>query len=224
LRASMSAELIVRWLESWGQLDVGAVSALAVVFILAAFVPVPRTFLLLGAGAAFNMKSALVIVPSTTVGCVLAFLLARGTLRDWAERQTGKRPLWRVLAQAIDDQGWRIAALMRFWGPLPNCVQNYLFGLTNIGLLPYSVITAVFTLPQLMLYLYFGASGRSVLLENGELPANRWLIGLALTVVLVIAILVSRRVKVLLVCAGEHPGLKPATEAVRAEARQGTSA
>jgi uncharacterized membrane protein YdjX (TVP38/TMEM64 family) len=58
---------------------------------------------------------------------------------------------------------------MRFWGPAPNCVQNYMFGLTGIVLLPYSLITLVFTLPQLALYTYVGASGRAILIEGGDL-------------------------------------------------------
>jgi uncharacterized membrane protein YdjX (TVP38/TMEM64 family) len=194
----MTSEAVVRWLESYGQLDLGAAAALAVLFVLAAFVPVPRTFLVLGAGAAFGLKAMWLIVPSTTLGCVLAFLLARGLLRGFVERQTGRKPLRRVLAQAIDDEGWRIAALMRFWGPAPNCVQNYLFGLTHIGLWPYSLITVVFTLPQIALYTYIGASGRSILLENGDLPFGTWLMGLAALIVLTVVLLVSRQIRKIL--------------------------
>jgi uncharacterized membrane protein YdjX (TVP38/TMEM64 family) len=202
----MTPEAIVRWLESFGQLDLSAAAVLAALFIVAAFVPMPRTFLVLGAGAAFGLQALWVIVPSTTLGCVLAFLLARGLLRGFVERQTGRKPLWRVLAQAIDDEGWRIAALMRFWGPAPNCVQNYLFGLTHIGLLPYSLITLVFTLPQIALYTYVGASGRAILLDNGELPFSPWLMGLAAIVVLTIAVLVSRRIrKILTATAAARP-------------------
>jgi uncharacterized membrane protein YdjX (TVP38/TMEM64 family) len=126
---------------------------------------------------------------------VLAFLLARGVLRGWVERQTGKKPLWGVLAQAIDDEGWRIAALMRFWGPAPNCVQNYLFGLTHIGLVPYALITLVFTLPQIALYTWIGSSGRAILPDNGGLPFSLWLMAIAAMVVLTIVFLVSRRVR-----------------------------
>ncbi|MDB5502448.1 MAG: ydjZ 1 [Tardiphaga sp.] len=196
----------VRWLESFGQLDLGSAAVLAALFVVAAFVPMPRVFLMLGAGAAFGLQALWVIVPSTTLGGVLAFLLARGLLRRWVERQTGRKPLWGVLAQAIDDEGWRIAALMRFWGPAPNCVQNYLFGLTHIGLLPYLLITLVFTLPQIALYTWVGASGRAILLENGELPFNPWLMGLAAIVVLTIAVLVSRRIrKILTVTGADRP-------------------
>ena len=112
--------MIVRWLDGFGELDAGAAGAPAAMFILAAFVPVPRTILVLGAGAAFGLKALLAIVPSTTFGCILAFLLARALLRNWVDRHTGRRPWWWVIAQAIDDEGRRIAALMRFCGPAPN--------------------------------------------------------------------------------------------------------
>lgn len=194
----ISSEAIIGWLEGFGQLDAGAAAALAALFVVAAFLPMPRTFLLLGAGAAFGFKAIVVIVPGTTLGCILSFLLARGLLRPWVERQTGRKPLWRVLAQAIDDEGWRIAALMRFWGPAPNCVQNYLFGLTHIGLWPYSLITLIFTMPQIALYTYLGASGRAILRDNGELPFSPWLIGIAAAIVLSIVFLVSRRIRLIL--------------------------
>jgi uncharacterized membrane protein YdjX (TVP38/TMEM64 family) len=103
-----------------------------------------------------------------------------------------------VLAQAIDDEGWRIAALMRFWGPAPNCVQNYLFGLTRIGLVPYAMITIMFTLPQILLYTWIGASGRAILLDDGELPLSLWMMAIAATVVLTIVLLVSRRIRKIL--------------------------
>lgn len=125
-------------------------------------------------------------------------MLARSILRGWVERQTEKRAAWRLIAQAVDDEGWRIVALMRFGGPLPNSVQNYLFGLTNIGLLPFALVTFVFTLPQIVLYVYLGASGRALLLDDGPMPLNRVLIAMALVIVLVILLLVSRRIRAIL--------------------------
>ena len=123
----MSSEMIVRWLEGLGQLNLQTAGMLALAFVVAAFIPVPRTIVVVGAGAAFGMKSLVVIVPSTTLGCMLAFLLARYLLRNLVAREVAKRRSWRVIAQAVDDEGWWIVALMRFWGPLPNFVQNYLF-------------------------------------------------------------------------------------------------
>lgn len=195
----MSSEMLVRWLETWSQLNIGAALVLATIFVVAAFVPVPRTILVLGAGAAFGLKALLVIVPSTTLGCVLAFILARGLLRTRVQRQIDRRPAWHVVAQAIDAEGWRIVALMRFGGPLPNSAQNFLFGMTNIRLAPYALITLVFTLPQIVLYTYLGASGRSILFAEGELLSlNRIVVAVAAAVMLVIFVLVARRVRAIL--------------------------
>ena len=194
----MSSEMIVRWLEGWGQLNVHTAGALMLVFIVAAFVPVPRTLIVVGAGAAFGIKSLFIIVPSTTLGCMLAFLLARYLLRNLVEREIRKRRSWRVIAQAVDDEGWRIVALMRFWGPLPNVVQNYLFGLTKIKLLPFTIITMLFTLPQIVFYTYLGASGRAMLLEDAPVGFNLVFLGLAAIVMITVVVLVSKRAKAIL--------------------------
>ena len=194
----MSSEMIVRWLEGLGQLNVQTASVLALAFVVAAFIPVPRTIVVVGAGAAFGMKSLVVIVPSTTLGCMLAFLLARYLLRNLVAREVAKRRSWRVIAQAVDDEGWWIVALMRFWGPLPNFVQNYLFGLTRIGLLPFTVITLLFTLPQIVFYTYLGASGRAMLLDDGPVAFNLIVLGIAATTMIAVLILVSKRAKVIL--------------------------
>jgi uncharacterized membrane protein YdjX (TVP38/TMEM64 family) len=194
----MSWEFVVRWIESFGALDVGASTALAAIFVIGAFLPFPRTLLVVGAGAAFGLGSLAVIVPSSALGSILAFLLARGLLRNWVQRQADNRPYWKIVAQAVNDEGWRIIALMRLWGPLPNAAQNYLFGLTSVGLLPYSLITLIFAFPQTVAYAYLGASGRSVLLYDGSSTLNLLWMGMAVIIVLAIIFLISRRVRIIL--------------------------
>ncbi len=193
----MWSERIVHWLESWGQLDLPAAGVLAALVVASSFLPVPRTFVVIGAGAAFGLPSLAVILPVAAIASVLACLLARHVLRDWVERQIDKRATWRVIARAVNDEGWRIMALMRFFGPMPNSAQNYLFGLTKIGLLPYAVITTICTMPQLVFYTYLGASGRALLLEEGS-SFKRALIVVAAISVATIAFLVSRRVRAIL--------------------------
>lgn len=193
----MSSERIVHWLESWGHLDLRASCVLVALVVATSFLPVPRTFVFIGAGAAFGMRSLLVILPVAAVGSVLACLLARYVFRDWVERQIEKRPTWRLIAQAVNDEGWRIMALMRFFGPMPNSAQNYLFGLTKIGLLPYFLITTICTAPQLIFFNYLGASGRALLLEDGS-SLKRGLIIAAAISMAAIVFLVSRRVRAIL--------------------------
>lgn len=193
----MSSERIVHWLESWGHLDLPAAGVLAALVVASSFLPVPRTFVVIGAGAAFGLKSLVVILPVAAVASVLACMLARSVLRGWVERQIEKRATWRLIAQAVNDEGWRIMALMRFFGPMPNSAQNYLFGLTKIGLVPYTVITTVCTMPQLVFYTYLGASGRALLLEEGS-SLKRTLIVVAVVTMVAIVFLVSRRVRAIL--------------------------
>ena len=171
---------------------------LAVLVVGTAFLPVPRTVIVLGAGAAFGLKAISIIIPSTTLGCILAFMCARRFFRQWVKGQLAKRRAWRIVAQAVDDEGSVIIALMRFWGPLPNFAQNYLFGLTNIGLLPYAVITFAFTLPQIGFYTFLGSSGRSMILDHGSTPLNLLLLALTIAIVLLLTLLVSRRIRTIL--------------------------
>lgn len=193
----MSSEFIVQWLENGGQLDLPAAGVLAALVVATSFLPVPRTFVVIGSGAAFGLKSLMLILPVAAVASVLAAMLARYVLRGWVERQIAKRATWRLIAQAVDDEGWRIMALMRFFGPMPNSAQNYLFGLTKIGLVPYTVITTICTMPQLVIYTYLGASGRALLLEEGS-SLTRALMAVAVVTMVAIVLLVSRRVRAIL--------------------------
>jgi uncharacterized membrane protein YdjX (TVP38/TMEM64 family) len=105
----------------------------------------------------------------------------------------------RAIAQAVDDEGWRIIALMRLGAPVPSAMQNYLFGLTNIGIVTYSITTLIFSAPQVFLYSFLGATGRASLLHDGSsvLPTGFPLVAAAITIAIIV--LISWRVKVLLV-------------------------
>ncbi|MBI5132481.1 MAG: TVP38/TMEM64 family protein [Rhodopseudomonas palustris] len=203
----MSWETIAAWIAGWGRLDAVSASFLAAIYVVMAFVPFPRTLLLIGSGAALGPGALVVILPSTTLGCVLAFLTSRWLIRSWVEQQVQKRKSWRVVAQAIDDEAWQILALLRFWGPFPNFVQNYLFGLSKIGLLSYTLVTFVFALPQILLYTYLGALGRAALLDDGSFPYSNVIAGIVAVVVLSVIVLISTRVRTIL-----------ATEALRPKA------
>ena len=68
----------------------------------------------------------------------------------------------RVIADAVDEEGWRIVALLRFASPTPSSVQNYVFGVTRIGFWPYTLASIVFVIPQTVFYVYLGSVGRSL--------------------------------------------------------------
>jgi uncharacterized membrane protein YdjX (TVP38/TMEM64 family) len=194
----MLADTLLRWLQSSDSLDVGSAALLFCIFLGAAFLPIPRTLLLIGAGAAVGIKSLLFIIPATTIGCILAFIAARYFLRDWSQRKIDNFPTASLVARSVDAEGWRIVALMRIWGPMPNSVQNFLFGLTNIELLPYALITLICSIPQLATYVYLGATGRSILLEDKSSTFSTAILVVVFLIVIAIIALVARRFRILL--------------------------
>lgn len=163
-------DILLEWLRSFGALSWFSGLMVASLFAAAAFVFVPRTFLTLGVGGLYGLSVIPVIVVSATVGSALAFLIVRYFLAERVQRWIDRRPSMRVIADAVDEEGWRIVALLRFASPTPSSVQNYVFGVTRIGFWPYTLATLVFIIPQTVFYVYLGSVGRSLLLGDVASP------------------------------------------------------
>ena len=86
-----------------------------------------------------------------------------------------------------------MVALMRFGAPIPNAVQNYLFGLTRIGLVPFTAATFVFTIPQVVAYVYIGAAGRAAMLDDASSTPSRILMGVGALTLAAVTVLVARK-------------------------------
>jgi uncharacterized membrane protein YdjX (TVP38/TMEM64 family) len=127
-------DYIIDLFQRWGHLSVASGSALGLFFILAALVVFPRTILIVAAGASFGIGAAPIILVAGTAGGTLAFLLSRYIASDWFQRKLKQHPSLEAIAEAVDDEGWRIIALTRLGAPVPSALQNYLYGLTRINL------------------------------------------------------------------------------------------
>ena len=187
-------QALVDFLRRWGELSPTSAAVVALVFVAGGLVPVPRTFLTLAAGVVYGMAAIPIIIPATTLGCLIAFFLARYLFGERLWRAVAARPKLTAIMDAVDAEGWRIVALCRLASPIPSTIQNAIFGLTRIGLWPYAWSTFVFTIPQIILYTYLGAIGKAALLGEGE--------GLSLGIMaaggltfLVVVLLITRRVR-----------------------------
>jgi uncharacterized membrane protein YdjX (TVP38/TMEM64 family) len=138
----------------------------------------------------------MVIIGATT-GSILAFLLARYLLADRVQRWIDQHPSLRAIANAVDAEGWRVVALLRFASPTPSSVQNYLFGITRIGFWPYALATVICTMPQTFLYVYLGAAGRSVLLADASSPLSQALMFISAGCLAATALLIWRKARAL---------------------------
>jgi uncharacterized membrane protein YdjX (TVP38/TMEM64 family) len=187
-------QVLVDFLRRWGELNASSSVVLALLFIAGGLVPVPRTFMSLAAGVVFGMAAVPVIMPSTTLGSLIAFLLARylfaARLWGWVER----KPKALAIMNAVNAEGWRIVGLCRLASPIPSTIQNAIFGLTRIELWPYLWATFLFTIPQTLLYVYLGAVGKAALLgESGGVNLGVMIAG-GLTF-LGVVLLITRRVR-----------------------------
>jgi uncharacterized membrane protein YdjX (TVP38/TMEM64 family) len=186
---------LLQWLQSWSQLTLWSGAAVASIFFIGSFVLFPRTVLCLGVGAVFGCGVIPIVLLSTTAGGVIAFLLARYLFAGVLQRELDRRPRLRMIANAVDSEGWRVVALLRFWSPIPTVVQNYVFGLTRIRLWTFTSATLIFSIPQITLYIFLGASGRVALADNTSSTLSRALIGIAALSVIAIALLLARRMR-----------------------------
>lgn len=159
-------DYIIEAFHRFGHLSVTSGCGLALFFVLAALIVFPRTILIVAAGATFGVGAAPIILVAGTAGGTLAFLLSRHLASEWFRRKLKQRSKFEVIAQAVDKEGWRIVALMRLGAPVPSALQNYLFGLTKIDLVPFILATVTFSSPQVFLFTFLGATGRASLLEN----------------------------------------------------------
>src|SRR5262245_48317735 len=140
------------------------------------------------------MAAVPIIMPATTVGCVIALLAARylfagpvwGALRD--------KPKLIAIMNAVEAEGWRIVALCRLASPIPSMVQSALFGLTRIGAWPYTWATFLFTIPQIVLYVYLGSVGKAALLGETE-SLDLGIMALGGITFLLVVLMITRRVR-----------------------------
>ena len=149
---------------------------------------------LAAAGVVYGMAAVPIIMPATTAGCLIAFFIARYLFAGWLWRATQDKPKLSAIMNAVDAEGWRIVALCRLASPIPSTIQNALFGLTRIGIWPYTWSTFLFTIPQILLYAYLGSIGKAALLGETEGVSLGVMMAGGITFALVI-LMITRRVR-----------------------------
>ena len=81
------------------------------------------------------------------IGLSLSFLIARYIMKDYIERKFGNSEILKKIQMGIKSQGWFILAITRLLPIFPFGIQNYIYGLTEIGFLKYSILSTIFILP-----------------------------------------------------------------------------
>lgn len=79
---------------------------------------------------------------------------ARGLVESWkADNERVKK-----LDEGVEKHGWRMLLITRLVPVFPFSLQNYLYGLTKIGLGTYVLVTGICIVPGVTVYSFAGGS------------------------------------------------------------------
>ncbi len=182
------AEAVSRW-QPWST----ALYPLA--FAGANLLLLPAGLMIVGAGFFFGLwRGFALIMTGHLLGASLAFAITRRFARRWVEQRFLRDPKWRALDLALEREGWKIVFLTQLNPLSPTSLINYFYGATRMRLLPCLGCIALGQAPGVLLYSYLGGIGHfswKLWREGGGLNDGAywlWLGGLALTVLLTIAL------------------------------------
>lgn len=177
----------VQGLGLWGPIAFGLVYVVAVV----AFAP--ASALTIAGGLAFGFWAFPLVMVAATVGAALAFLVSRFFLRDRVKSLVDARPKLKAIDRAVSEDGWKIVGLLRLSPLVPFNLQNYFFGATRVGFLPYFAATAVGIAPGTLVYVYLGTLGKEAGSEQGDGTLTWIFFGIGLAATVAVAVFVTRK-------------------------------
>lgn len=105
------------WVRGFG---IAGFIALGIVYAAGTLVFMPGTPMSIAAGVAFGWYALPLVLVSGLVSAAAAFLIARYFLRDSIGSLHRQRPAFRAVAEAVDEEGWRVVGVVRkssnpFW-------------------------------------------------------------------------------------------------------------
>ena len=178
-----------------GQMGVAGVFIFIGVYAVATVVLAPGSILTIGAGLAFGLwKGFLAVSAGSTLGAVLAFLVARFVARDKVEAIARQNEKFRRIDNAIGKEGAKLIFLLRLSPVIPFNVSNYFYGLSAVKFWPYVLASWTGMMPGAFLYVYIGATGKAAVsvATGSEAAQHGWQywtfmsVGLAATIIVTI--------------------------------------
>jgi uncharacterized membrane protein YdjX (TVP38/TMEM64 family) len=130
------------------------------IYTVLTVIGVPGTILTFVGGIIFGLSwGTFWSVFGATLGALGAFWLARYLLHDPIELYFGKHKALASFKQAVVSNPFSFVLAVRFAPISPFNVVNFLFGLTPIHWLPYTIATFVGIIPGTLAYTWLGVSG-----------------------------------------------------------------
>lgn len=122
-------------------------------FIIATLFLLPGSILVIAGGIVFGpLLGTLLSLIAATLASSCSFLLARWLGRDLLLKCVGHSHTFQAIEKGIARNGIDFLILTRLIPLFPYNIQNYAYGLTTIAFWPYTLISALTTLPGIVIY------------------------------------------------------------------------
>ncbi len=174
---------LVAWTRHHGVLGLAAFS---LAFLVLTVTMLPTVEMYVAAGLIYGTWwGTLLTTALSLVGAMLAFAIARTSLRRWIEHRLAGPDKLAEIDRGVGDHSFWIAVLLRLSPILPYGPTNYALGATRISAGMYAATAIVGTAPTNALYAYAGSLLHKVTeLGDGNTPGHEALLwgGLAATI------------------------------------------
>ena len=149
----------LNWINRLGP---AAALVFMVIYIVATVFFIPASILTLGAGVVFGLiKGSIYVYIAASIGASLAFLVGRYIARSWVEKQIEGNQRFKVIDQAVAEEGMKIVLLTRLSPIFPFNLLNYAYGLTKVTFRDY-VLGTLGILPGTIMFVYVGSLAKNL--------------------------------------------------------------
>jgi uncharacterized membrane protein YdjX (TVP38/TMEM64 family) len=125
------------------------------VFILVAVFSLPASAVTIVAGIAFGpILGAILALTGATLGAAAAFLVSRYLARDFIISKFGENAVFKKIESGVEKNGTDFLMITRLVPAFPYNIQNYAYGVTNMGFMKYFVITGICMAPGAFIYAF----------------------------------------------------------------------
>ncbi|MGB3535799.1 MAG: TVP38/TMEM64 family protein [Microcoleaceae cyanobacterium] len=143
------------WIKGLGAIGI---AAFIVIYILATVLFIPGSLLTLGAGVLYGVIGGSICVSvASTLGAACAFLIGRYLARGWVSKKIEENEKFKVIDEAVAQEGWKIVGLTRLSPIFPFNFLNYAFGLTKVSFQDYILASWIGMMPGTIMYVYLGS-------------------------------------------------------------------
>lgn len=170
------------WINSFG---IVAPIVFIIIYAAATVLFLPGTPFTLVGGVIFGpILGLLYVVIGAGIGLSLAFLLARYFIRDTIYNKVKDNDTFQKIEKGVAENGWRILFITRLVPIFPFNLQNYIYGLTNINFITYSILSIILIIPGSAVYVL---SAGAIASGEGISKKNIILIGVAAIIFVILS-------------------------------------